>query len=144
MTTAKRIILRFPEDIQNPYDLYEPVRLYFAKFNRPVEELNSDRHWIHLQPPSDIPQANPKLHIVIDLETDEFSGPLGPGFPHELYRVRRQNNELVLGIYKDDVRENLLSKIRHYADHFYPWGQDRRSYLMEMREKATAMSGQGS
>jgi hypothetical protein len=94
MVTAKRVVLRFPENLQNPNDLYEPVRLYSTKSNRPVEEPNSNRHWIHLQPPSDIPQTNPKLHIVIDLEKDEFSDPLGPDFPHELYYVRRQDNKL--------------------------------------------------
>ncbi|KAL4885850.1 hypothetical protein BJY04DRAFT_179313 [Aspergillus karnatakaensis] len=94
MATAKRIILRFREDIQNPYDIHEPVRLYFTKFNRPLEELTSGRHWIHLQPPSLVPEVNSKIHIVIDLEKDAFSGLLGPDFPHELYNVRRKDGEL--------------------------------------------------
>ncbi|KAL4913351.1 hypothetical protein BDW62DRAFT_205677 [Aspergillus aurantiobrunneus] len=129
MSQAKRVILRYPEAMMDDSDLYKPVRVYFTKLERPLDELESGRHWIHVQPPTaliDAPQLpNPKVHIVIDLEKDQFSGPLGPGLPHELYGVRMQGDEFVLGIYEEDVKHNMLQKIRYFTDNWYPWGHDK-------------------
>lgn len=95
MAQAKRIILRISEADLNHQDLYEAVRVYLRARDRPVDELTQDRHFIHIQPPSpDIPQEDPKIHIVIDLEKDLHSGPLGLDFPHELYRIRRVDGEM--------------------------------------------------
>ena len=90
MNPAKRVILRLREAEINYDDLYESVRVYFETNGRSVEELEADRHFIHVQPSNpDIPQTDPKIHIIIDLEKDQFSGALHENFPHEIYRVRR-------------------------------------------------------
>ena len=95
MDQPKRVILRLQEADLDEADLYEPVRLYFEKNGRSIEELDTSRHFVHIQPSNaDIPQIDPKLHVVIDLEADKYSGTLGPDFPHELYRVRRVDGKL--------------------------------------------------
>jgi hypothetical protein len=95
MNQAKRVILRLREaelDYDNPY---ESVRLYLKKNGRSVKELEADRHFIHVQPPNpDIPQIDPKVHIIIDIEKDQFSGTLDDNFPHEIYRIRRLDNKM--------------------------------------------------
>lgn len=88
MGGAKRVILRVPEadmDYDNPREL---VDLYFKEFPSDAA-LDSARHFIHYQPPSDIPHSDSRVHIVIDLETLYFAGALDQPFPHEIYAVRR-------------------------------------------------------
>jgi hypothetical protein len=94
MSEAKRVILRLREDQMDYGDTYKPVRLYFSKFNRSLEELESTRHFIHIQPPSDISQPSSNIHVVIDLEKDQFSGKFSNDFPHELYAIRYVGNEM--------------------------------------------------
>ena len=54
------------------------------------------RHCIHLQPPplSDVPQSNHIIHIIIDFEVGDFSGPLNENFHHEVYLVRWSDDDL--------------------------------------------------
>ncbi|RDW90520.1 uncharacterized protein DSM5745_02295 [Aspergillus mulundensis] len=125
--SAKRVILRVPEtdmDYQNPREF---VDFYFTKF--PAEAASDPaRHFIHYQPPSDIedPQSNPKIHIVIDIETQEVSGEtLSEDFPHEIYAARRGTSGLQLYAYPETVKENLIQKIRVFSDGFYPWARSR-------------------
>lgn len=94
MGQAKRVILRLPENDMDYKDIYEPARLYFTKFSHSAEEVNSSRHFIHIQPQSDLPQPDSKIHIVIDLETEQFSGSVDHSLPHEIYAVRRRGNEM--------------------------------------------------
>lgn len=95
MDQAKRVVLRLREADINDLDLYEPVRLYLEKHGHSPSEIEANRHFIHIQPPNPhIPQADPKIHIIIDIETNQFSGYLDRDFPHEFYRIRRQGTEL--------------------------------------------------
>ncbi|PLB34560.1 uncharacterized protein BDW47DRAFT_112109 [Aspergillus candidus] len=73
MSASKQVILRVTESELNCQDPYEFVRFYFIKFPSNASS-DSSRHFIHYQPPSDIPGA--KVHIVIDLETPDFAGTL--------------------------------------------------------------------
>lgn len=75
MNPAKRVILRLREAEVDYEDPYEAVRLYLEKNGRSVQEFDAGLHFVHVQPSSpDIPQIVPKIHIVIDLEKDRFSG----------------------------------------------------------------------
>lgn len=94
MNEAKRVILRLREDQMDYSDTYKPVRLYFSKFNRSLDELESNRHFIHIQPPSDLYQPNSKIHVVIDLEKDQFSGEFSQDFPHDIYTIRYEGDEM--------------------------------------------------
>ncbi|KAF9890421.1 hypothetical protein FE257_006089 [Aspergillus nanangensis] len=131
MSQARRVILRVPEEIMDYQDPDQFVRLYFEKL-RPGEELDHNRHYIHHQPPSIIPLSNPKVHILIDLEKHEFSGPLGKNFPHDIYSVRQEGSGVALYGYSEPVKQNLLQKIREFSDSHYPWGEsiaDQRGYI---------------
>lgn len=95
MAQAKRVVLRLQEADVNDCDLYEPVRLYLEKNGRSSSEIEANRHIIHIQPPNPhIPQVNPSIYIVVDIEKEQFSGPLDKSFPHEFYRIPRHGNEL--------------------------------------------------
>ncbi|KAL4784337.1 hypothetical protein BJX76DRAFT_357183 [Aspergillus varians] len=102
MAQPKRVILRIREAEINDEDLYEAVRVYFQASGHPVEGLNERRHFIHIQPSNpDIPQNDPKIHIVMDLEKNAYSGVLGDDFPHDLYRIHRIDGQMRLCAFRD-------------------------------------------
>jgi hypothetical protein len=39
-------------------------------------------------------RSTPKVHIIIDIEKDQFSGILDDNFPHEIYRIRRLDHKM--------------------------------------------------
>ncbi|KAJ5570414.1 uncharacterized protein N7459_009844 [Penicillium hispanicum] len=128
MSQPKRVILRLDEADINEHDLYEPVRLYLEKHGHSASELEADRHFVHIQPPNLVRlQANPKIYITIDLEKDQFLGPLDSDFPHELYRIRRQGDEMVIFGYREGQwLQNYKRQVRQVTDELYPWGMTRR------------------
>ncbi|KAJ0422985.1 hypothetical protein BJY00DRAFT_279200 [Aspergillus carlsbadensis] len=70
--------------------------------------------------------------IVIDQEKDSFSGTIvEQDFPHESFPLRRVDDKLRLGLYKDGPwYQKYLSKIRTFTYDLYPWGctiQDLRN-----------------
>ena len=88
MDLAERVILRIRAADVNWFDPFKPVRLYLAKKVHSIEEITNplDRHFVHLQPPPDIPQRDPKILIIIDLNKGQFSQTLvDDDFPHEMY-----------------------------------------------------------
>ncbi|OAX81680.1 hypothetical protein ACJ72_03975 [Emergomyces africanus] len=103
MSGPRRVILRILESEMNFLYPGEFVDFYFTTF---PSDAASDptRHFIHYQPPNVIPHANAKVHIVIDIETQDL---------RKLYA------------YQESIKQNLLQKIREYSDDFYPWGQSR-------------------
>lgn len=94
----KRVILRLQENNfpnMSYSDIVECVNCFLAFSGRLPEEIEQGRHFWHFQPPSpDPPQANPRFHIIIDIDKMEHSGPLDEQFPHEIYRVSRVENEM--------------------------------------------------
>lgn len=96
MESARRVILRVREADFEEDDTFKPVRLYLEKMGRSVCEIEENRHYIHFQPSNaHIPQRNPKIHIIIDLNYEKFSGDVvDMDFPHEIYAVRQVDNKL--------------------------------------------------
>lgn len=152
MNEAKRVILCLPEEYMDYSDTYKPVRLYFSKFNRSLEELGSNRHFIHIQPPSDLSQPNSKIHVIIDLEKDQFFGDFTQDFPHDIYTIRCVGGEMWMNriscilskfanifvrnlcAFKDDaVKQNLLLKTCQFTDELYLWRKTRLDHLRESR-----------
>ncbi|KAJ0417808.1 hypothetical protein BJY00DRAFT_197891 [Aspergillus carlsbadensis] len=121
---AKRVILRLAESDMDYRNLREFVDFYFTKFPSDAA-LDSTRHYVHYEPPSDFPQPNPKVHIVIDIETFPAFETLPKDFPHELYKVRRGVDNLEIYGYPEAMKQNMLQKVRHFSDDFYPWGYSR-------------------
>ncbi|RWQ94704.1 hypothetical protein C8Q69DRAFT_471151 [Paecilomyces variotii] len=140
MNQAKRVILRIPEPDFNPHDPYEAVRLYLEKNGRSATELETGRHFIHIQPSnSDITQRNPKIYIIMDIEKDCFSGPIHHDFPHEIYRICRVDNKLMIGIYRDSPwYRNFYREVRKITDESYPWGKTRRDCILSGDEEIPA------
>ncbi|KAL4910229.1 hypothetical protein BDW74DRAFT_144693 [Aspergillus multicolor] len=91
---AKGVILRVPENDMDYHNLTEFVDSYFTKC--PFEAATDPaRHFVHYQPPTDRPEANMKIHIVINMETQDFSGEtVSKNFPHDVYAARRAVSEL--------------------------------------------------
>ncbi|KAL2820908.1 hypothetical protein BDW59DRAFT_174360 [Aspergillus cavernicola] len=120
----KRVILRVREAEFNCEDPDEPVRSYLQNNGRSVHELEEDRHFIHIQRFNpDIPQIDPKIHIVIYLEKYAFSGILDSDFPHELYRISCVDDKMTVGVFKDGPwYRTFLPKLRVFIDDLYPWG----------------------
>lgn len=142
MDHAKRVILRLQEADMNYNDPYEPVRLYLEKNGHSLQHLDENHHFIHIQPPNpEIPQADPKIHVIIDFEKAKFSGPIEGDFPHEFYRVRRDagklyvkptwNNIAMLISYRTLARyrestwfTSFQKTVRQITDNLYPWGYE--------------------
>ncbi|KAL4935132.1 hypothetical protein BDV06DRAFT_229112 [Aspergillus oleicola] len=134
MAQPKRIILRSRLAEFDARNMYEAVYAYLENIGRPAEELNEGRHYIHVEPDNSHidPQRDHKIHIIIDFEKDKHSGPLGPDFPHELYRVRRVDGKMELTRFPDDpYYQNFISKIRRFSDDFYPWGISKQDIRIE-------------
>lgn len=67
-----RVILRVREADFEEDDMLKPVRLYL-KMGRSVREIEENRHYVHFQPSNaHIPQRDPKIHIIIDLNHAQF------------------------------------------------------------------------
>lgn len=98
--TANRTILRLRDnDFPNiSYDdLVKCVESFLVFSGHSAEELAQGRHFFHFQPPNtEIPQQNPRFHIIIDMEKAKHSGPLPEDFPHDLYRVSRHGDEMLV------------------------------------------------
>lgn len=106
MNQAKRVILRLREAEVDYKDPYKSVRLYLEKSGHEVKELEAGRHFVHVQPPNNIPQRDLKIHIVIDMEKDNFSGVPNKNLPHEVYRIRCDDNKM--WVCSHQVVSNLL------------------------------------
>ncbi|KAJ5618544.1 hypothetical protein N7528_006655 [Penicillium herquei] len=137
MSQPKRVILRLSESDLHERGSNEIVRLYLSKTNQSLQGLEENHHFIHIQPSnSHIPSADPKIHIVIDLEKDQYSGTIGADFPHEFYRVpsRRYNGELYAKVhesapYSPTMLTSALEFLRDIRKHHdtpdgYPWGSN--------------------
>ncbi|KAJ5641192.1 hypothetical protein N7490_005192 [Penicillium lividum] len=124
MDQAKRVILRLREADMNFNDPYEAVRLYLEKKGHSLQHLDENHHFIHIQPPNpDIPQVDPKIHVIIDFETAKFSGPITSDFPPEFYRVCRVEGKLTLTRYRDSIWfTNFQQGARQITDSLYPLG----------------------
>lgn len=78
-------------------EVTQTVEAFLTFSGHSAEELAQGKHFYHIQPPNpDIPQRNPRCHIIIDMEVREYpeSEALGEGFPHEIYRVVRCDDKM--------------------------------------------------
>lgn len=101
MDSAKRVIFRIREADVDWKDQCKPVRLYLEQMGYASAETRQDcmdpweRQFIHIQPPCEIEQGDPKIHVVADLNKDQYSQPFaGKDLPHEFYRVRYVNGKM--------------------------------------------------
>ncbi|KAE8151301.1 hypothetical protein BDV25DRAFT_139022 [Aspergillus avenaceus] len=124
----KRVILQLRVDhfIECRQEGFEKaIEEYLAANGRSMDEIRSERHFVHIEPfqDQDVPQKY--FHIILDLEQDQ--GPVRlETVPHDLFYIRRTDKGIQLLKAKNPLRtENLLRKMRVYTDDLYPWGRTR-------------------
>jgi hypothetical protein len=89
----KRVILQLRVDQFRDCsqdDFMKAIETYLTTCGRSPDELQEQRHFIHLEPfqSDDVPQKY--FHIILDMEQDQ--GPVTlQTLPHELYHIRRSN-----------------------------------------------------
>ncbi|KAL6716100.1 hypothetical protein ACLMJK_005666 [Lecanora helva] len=74
------------------------------------------------------------FHVVINIHYGSPGGPSLKNIPHELYPVRRKpDGSLEVRPYPNPlVAQDILSKIRHFSDDWYPYaGWRSKEYLEE-------------
>ncbi|KAI2741985.1 hypothetical protein DTO013F2_8648 [Penicillium roqueforti] len=112
----------FP-DMKYP-EIVACVKAFMIFNERPAEEALQEKHFWHFQPSNG--QAGTRFHIVIDIDKFGHSGAIERDFPHEIYRVVKNHDEIRIVPYpRKNVRDHLLCKIRDFSDANYPWGKDR-------------------
>ena len=94
----KRVILRLRyhdfEDDDNAY--FEAVEAYLATTGKSIDESGpKGRHIAHVEPRQDYMENNPKasFHVTLAVEKDAIENPDLDKLPHEIYRIRRQEND---------------------------------------------------
>lgn len=147
----KRVILRLSVrefgDWSEPL-LFEVVQSLFRYLGRPVEELGDERHYYRAEPlQQQTSKPQTRFHVIVDLNKDQFKGPIDNSVEHEIYRVHMKDSMLVkicplsiasliyvrfllsaISPYKNvEERENLIRRTRYYTDQLYPFGTTRRS-----------------
>lgn len=88
----KRVILRLRVeefDGRDPSEYNDAIKAYLAFAQRPTSELEENKHYAHIEPfqAADIPQT--AFHITLDMDKDSIQAPNFEILPHEVYRIRR-------------------------------------------------------
>ncbi|KAH2676469.1 hypothetical protein KXW53_009640, partial [Aspergillus fumigatus] len=116
----KRVILRLSVrefgDWSEPL-LFEVVQSLFRYLGRPVEELGDERHYYRAEPlQQQTSKPQTRFHVIVDLNKDQFKGPIDNSVEHEIYRVHRKDS-IAISPYKNvEERENLIRRTRYYTD----------------------------
>lgn len=93
--SSKRVILRlresdFPDIL--PLEIVACVQALLEFIDRPAEEALQGKHFWHFQPSTGA--ADSRFHIVVDIDKAGHSGPIQGDFPHDIYRVKKVQNEM--------------------------------------------------
>jgi hypothetical protein len=69
----------------------DSIKAYLTFAKPPLSELAANKHYAHIKPFQDpeIPQTS--FHIVLDMEKDMLEGSNLKSLPHEIYRIRRDD-----------------------------------------------------
>jgi hypothetical protein len=90
----KRVILRLRvnEFTGRDYSEYtDAIKAYLAFAGRPTDDSELGKHYAHIEP-FQAPEVNQmSFHITMDMEEDTANPPNIQELPHEIYRVRRNN-----------------------------------------------------
>ncbi len=99
--TPKRVILRlrvneFEGDGRNWEQYIDAINTYLIWAGRSIQEYEGDyqtrRHFAHVEP-FQAPELNQKtFHVILDIEQHSLRYANFDHIPHEIYRVRRNEN----------------------------------------------------
>ncbi|KAH0556449.1 hypothetical protein GP486_005642 [Trichoglossum hirsutum] len=120
--TPKRVILRIrpiPGNDTEDNKYQEYIKTFLLLSDRWEPGTNySLRHFAHIQPCSSI---HP-WHIIIDMETDKFSGSNFDQLGHEIYKVERRQTGLHFELRDPTKYARFYTIVREYSD-LYTWGR---------------------
>jgi hypothetical protein len=88
----KRVILRlrvneFEDYVPSGY--YDAIRTYLTFAGCPTSKLEDKKHYAHIEPFQDPELRQTSFHITLDIEKDMLGDPNFRDLPHEIYRIRR-------------------------------------------------------
>ncbi|KAL2751828.1 hypothetical protein ACRALDRAFT_1078288 [Sodiomyces alcalophilus JCM 7366] len=118
----KRVILRLRyndfEDDDNSH--MEAVKVYLAAAGRKADEYN--RYVSHVEPRQDYMEGDSRasFHVILDIEKDAIRKPDIDKLPHEIYRIRRQNEDALV---ISRLPDRWLQPARRFTDIWYGWGE---------------------
>jgi hypothetical protein len=98
----KRVILRlrvneFDEDGHSWEEHVDAIKAYLVWAGRPASEyegaFNTRKHFAHVEPfqPYDFKQTT-TFHVILDMEQHSLKDPNLDDVPHEIYRIRRNQD----------------------------------------------------
>ena len=89
---SKRVILRLRVNEfggRDPSEYSDAIKAYLAFANRPTSELEQNKHYAHIEPFQAPEVWQTSFHITLDMEKDMLVKPNFENLPHEVYRIRR-------------------------------------------------------
>lgn len=94
----KRVLLRlrvsdFTGNSSSEYD--EAIKAYLAFAQLPITEISGPRLCAHIEPFQNPELQQRSFHITLDMEPHQLSDPEFDKLPHELYRVRRNEDGIL-------------------------------------------------
>ncbi|KKZ61747.1 hypothetical protein EMCG_03695 [[Emmonsia] crescens] len=124
----KRVILRLRVnefDGRDSTEFDSTIKAYLTSAGRPVDEFHSRIHHSHIEPFQPLEMKQTSFHIVLDIEKDMLRDPDLGEVQHEVHRVRRDmDGTFTVERIRNPVEEqNLVRKMRHFIDIFYPWAK---------------------
>jgi len=90
----KRVILRLRVnefDGPDSFKFNDAIKTYLAFAERPLEELELNIHFAHIEPFQDPELQQTSFHITLDIEKNMLHNPNVKDLPHEVYRIRPNN-----------------------------------------------------
>ncbi|KAK0112473.1 hypothetical protein ONS96_001710 [Cadophora gregata f. sp. sojae] len=96
--------------------------LFFA--NRPTDEYEAEKHYAHIEPFQSPELRQTSFHIILDIEKDMLHDGGFKNLPHEIYRIRRNEQDTleVKPFHNPLEAANLISKMRRFTD-TYDWAK---------------------
>ena len=72
-----------------PSGYYDAIKAYLTFAGRSTSELEEKKHYAHIEPFQDPELRQTSFHITLDIEKDMLDDPNFQDLPHEIYRIRR-------------------------------------------------------
>lgn len=88
----RRVVLRLRVhefEGSGSFEYDKAIQAYLVFAGRPTSELEENKHFAHIEPFQDPELQQTSFHIVLDMEKDLLKNTDLQSVPHEIYRVRR-------------------------------------------------------
>ncbi|KAL5313250.1 hypothetical protein ACEPPN_018983 [Leptodophora sp. 'Broadleaf-Isolate-01'] len=124
---AKRVVLRLKvSDFEGRQssECVDAIKAYLLFAKRPTDEYEAEKHHAHIEPFQSPELRQTSFHIIIDIEKDMLDNGEFQSLPHEIYRIRRnEQGALEVKPFQNPLEAaNFLSKMRRFTD-TYSWAK---------------------